>query len=143
MAYRERVAWMLLLSILVTLGPYLIYVYMVQQNQPMPMPGFDQLKIYAVASSSFALLVGLGYWVLRVKYPSEAKTPADERDNAIERHTYRIGYVILLTGIIYVGIFKPFVASGWPIVNDAIAIVFIAEVVRDIIIVRSYYVQRS
>lgn len=143
MAYRERVAWMLLIAISVSLGPYLAYVYFFQGGEPIPTPGFDQLKLYAVASSAFAILVGLGYLTLRLRYPKEAKVPADERDTAIEHRSYRVGYVILLTGMIIVGIYKPFVASGWSIVNDAIAVVFIAEVVRDILIVRNYYVQRS
>ncbi|MBP7093851.1 MAG: hypothetical protein KBB72_07350, partial [Candidatus Kapabacteria bacterium] len=69
--------------------------------------------------------------------------PADERDAVIERQSYRAGYFVLLTGIIIVGIYKPFVESGWSIVNDSICIVFITEVVRDTIIVRNYYKQRS
>ncbi|HRK04690.1 MAG TPA: hypothetical protein PLW14_06285 [Chlorobiota bacterium] len=143
MAYRERVAWMLLGSILVSLGPYLVYVYGFQRDEVIPMPGFDQLKLYGVAASMFAMLVGLGYLVLRLKYPTEAKAPADERDTTIERQSYRVGYMILLTGMMAVGIYKPFVANGWSIVNDAICIIFIAEVVRDVMIVRNYYVQRS
>ncbi|HLP29462.1 MAG TPA: hypothetical protein VK147_12535 [Candidatus Didemnitutus sp.] len=143
MAYRERIAWMMLLSMIVTLGPYLIYVYGFQQNVLIPMPGFEQLKLYGIASSAFAVFVGLGYLVLRLKYPAEAKVPADERDVTIERQSYRAGYWILLTGIIIVGIYKPFVESGWSIVNDAICVVFITEFVRDTIIVRNYYKQRS
>lgn len=143
MAYRERVAWMLLISISVTLGPYLIYVYGFQQGVEIPMPGFSQLMIYGVASSAFAVLVGLGYLTLRLKYPADAKAPADERDTTIEHQSYRVGYVILLTGMIIVGVYKPFVEAGWSIVNDAICIIFIAEVVRDIMIVRNYYVQRA
>jgi hypothetical protein len=142
MSYRERLAWMYLVAIVVTLGPYLFYALVIQNGEHIPMPGFGQLMIYAVASSTFAVLVGIGYLVLRLKYPAEAKAPADERDTAIERYSYRVGYFILLTGVIIVGIYKPFVADGWSIVNDAIAIVFIAEVTRDIIIVRQYRTQR-
>ena len=143
MAYRERIAWMMLLSMVVSLGPYLIYVYVFQQGVEIPMPGLHQLLIYGIASSTFAVLVGLGYLVLRMKYPKEAKVPPDERDNTIERQSYRVGYFILLTGMIIVGIYKPFVDRGWSIVNDAICIVFISELVRDTIIVRNYYKQRS
>ncbi|MBK6420265.1 MAG: hypothetical protein IPH85_14040 [Ignavibacteria bacterium] len=143
MAYRERIAWMMLASIVTTLGPYLIYVYGFQQGVEIPMPGFEQLKLYGIASSAFAVFVGLGYLVLRLRYPIEAKVPADERDAVIERQSYRAGYFVLLTGIIIVGIYKPFVESGWSIVNDSICIVFITEVVRDTIIVRNYYKQRS
>lgn len=143
MSYRERLAWMYLVAIVVTLGPYLFYALVIQRGVVIPMPGFQQLAIYAVASSTFAVLVGIGYLVLRLRYPDEAKELADERDTAIERYSYRVGYFILLTGMIIVGIYKPFVADGWSIVNDAIAIVFIAEVTRDIIIVRQYRTQRS
>ncbi|RPI66833.1 MAG: hypothetical protein EHM43_10690, partial [Ignavibacteriae bacterium] len=100
MSYRERLAWMYLIAIVVTLGPYLFYALVIQRGVEIPMPGFGQLMIYAVASSTFAVLVGVGYLVLRLKYPAEAKVPADERDTAIERHSYRVGYFILLTGVI-------------------------------------------
>lgn len=143
MAYRERIAWMMLLSMVVSLGPYLIYVYGFQQGVEIQMPGFSQLWIYGIASSTFAVLVGLGYLVLRLRYPIEAKAPPDERDSMIERQSYRVGYIVLLTGMIIVGIYKPFVEHGWSIVNDAICVVFISELVRDTIIVRNYYKQRS
>lgn len=142
MAYRERIAWMYLLAMLATLGPYLLFALVVQHGEVIPMPGFRQLLIYGIASSAFAILVGVGHIVLRLRYPLEAKESADERDQEIERRSYRVGYIILLTGMIIVGIYKPFIESGWSIVNDGICMIVISETVRGMIIVLNYRRQR-
>ncbi|MBK6418703.1 MAG: hypothetical protein IPF79_05880 [Ignavibacteria bacterium] len=67
-----------------------------------------QLKLYGIASSAFAVFVGLGVPGIAIGvYPIEAKVPADEiRDAVIERRSYRAGYFVLLTGIIIVGIYN-------------------------------------
>ena len=89
MAYREKVAWLMFFSMAVTLGPYLIYVYVVQNGQPIPLPGIGQLKLYAAAAITWAVLIGAGHLFLRLKFPSETRAPADERDHEIVRRSFR------------------------------------------------------
>jgi len=142
MGYREKVAWLMFSSMAVTLGPYLIYVCVVQNGQPIPLPGIDQLKLFATAAVSWAVIIGTGHLFLRLKFPSEARAPADERDHEIERRSFRIGYFILIIGMIVVGIFKPFYSVGWSIINGAIFMIAVAEFIRYLTIVHSYRKQR-
>jgi len=142
MTYREKVAWLMFSSMVVTLGPYLIYVYVVQNGQPIPLPGIGQLQLYAIAAVSWAIVIGVGHLFLRLKFPSEAKARADERDHEIERRSFRIGYFILIIGMIVVGIFMPFYSAGWSVINGAIFMIAAAEFVRYLTIVHSYRKQR-
>lgn len=142
MGYREKVAWLMFCSMAVTLGPYLIYVYVVQNGQSIPLPGIDQLKIYAIAAVSWAVIIGAGRLFLRLKFPDEDRAPADERDHEIERRSFRIGYFILIIGMVVVGIFKPFYSIGWSIINGAIFMIAVAEFVRYLTMIHSYRKQR-
>ncbi|MCE7033568.1 hypothetical protein LY625_13275 [Lysobacter sp. GX 14042] len=142
MGYREKVAWLMFSSMAVTLGPYLIYVYVVQNGQPIPLPGIGELKLYATAAVSWAVIIGTGHLLLRLKFPSDTRTPADERDHEIERRSFRIGYFILIIGMIVIGIFKPFYSAGWSIINGTILMIAVAELVRYLTIVHSYRKQR-
>jgi len=42
----------------------------------------------------------------------DAMVPADERYQVIERKSYRVGYFILLTGMIVVGVYKPLIEDS-------------------------------
>lgn len=64
--------------------------------------------------------------------------PADERDRAIARRSLSAACYTLLTGMVLVGIWMPFTSRGWTIVNAAIAMIVLAELVHYAVAVWSY-----
>jgi len=137
MPYREKTAWLMLVAIAVTFGPYFAYVA-TSLDPAVPMPNFRLLGLYAIAAVGQVIIIGIGHLVLRLRNPDEARTPLDERDRAIKSRSISVSYYIMMFGMILVGIIMPFLASGWEIVNPAIATITIAEVVGYCITIGSY-----
>lgn len=139
MSYREKCAWLMLIAILITFGPYFIIVATsFSPAADAPMPNMRLLSLYASAAISQMLIIGVGHIVLRWLNPEEAKMPLDERDRDIKRNAVSVAYYILISGMILVGVIMPFLADGWEIANPAIATIAIAEVVHYTITVISY-----
>ncbi len=128
MAYREKVAWLSLLAMGLSFGPYFAWTAISPPGNEVP--NLPLMATYAVTAIGYGLLLGMGHLVLRMRSGREARLPADERDLAIERRSSQVAYYVLMGLTLYVGGYKPFVSQGWDIVNDAIAAVVIAEVVR-------------
>jgi hypothetical protein len=139
MPYREKIAWLSLIAIAVTLGPYFVGAAVSPRGSGLP--GLDYLILFAAAGLAQALLVGLGRWYLRRRSPLDARTPPDERDRAIDRRSVATAYYVLIVGVIIVGVVMPFNASGWDIVNAALFAVTVAEVVHYACVVTNYRLQ--
>ena len=141
MPYREKVAWLSLLSILVVFIPYFTWSAM---HPPGPeIPNFKQMAFYAVASLSWAAILGVGHLVLRSSSRVEAKLPMDERDIAIAHKARGYAYGVLITGMILVGGFMPFTNGGWEIANTAFFMIVLAEAVFSACIIRAYRRQHA
>ena len=141
MPYREKVAWLSLLSILVVFIPYFTWSAM---HPPGPeIPNLKQMAFYAVASLSWAAILGIGHLVLRSSSRVEAKLPMDERDIAIAHKARGYAYGVLITGMILVGGFMPFTNGGWEIANTAFFMIVLAEAVFSAAIIRSYRRQNA
>lgn len=135
MPYREKIAWLSLLAIALTYGPYFALVL---TDPPGPVPDLEQLKRFGItAVAQMVLLLG-GRLALRLHSPEDAREPADERDRAIEVRSQRIAYFVLMSGAVWGGVVLPFFASGWTIVNHVLAAVVISEVTAYGIAVHSY-----
>jgi hypothetical protein len=98
----------------------------------------EQLGRFAGTVIAQMLILGVGHFVLRRIAPEDARTPADERDRAIERRSRRVAYYVLIVGVIQAGVVLPFYATGWTIVNAAVAAIVVAEAVHYGMTVRSY-----
>lgn len=137
MAYREKMAWIELLGMVVAYGAYFIAVGMVD-----PAPGRDATLIYCglfgAATVVRLLILGIGWLVLRTQSPAEARAKPDERDRAISRRSGTVAYYVLLSLMLWVGVIKPLLASGWEVANSALAAIIIAEIVRQAVAVISY-----
>ena len=137
MPYREKTAWLSLIAMAITFGPY----FAISAAGVLPgdaMPNLRQLGLYAAAAIVQMLILGAGYLYFRRGSPEEARIPPDERDRAIAAHAVSAAYYVLITGMILVGVIMPFISSGWTIVNAALLTIVIAEVVRDGIVVACY-----
>ena len=136
MPYREKVAWLSLISMVVVFLPYFVWV---KSHPPTEaLPDLRQMALYAAVSLTWALILGVGHWCLRRQAPEEARLPLDERDRAIQHRSRTIAYYVLLTGMILVGCVMPFTASGWKIVQAAVFMIVLAEAVNDGSVVYHY-----
>lgn len=141
MPYREKVAWLSLLSMLAVFIPYFSWTAL---HPPGPeIPNFGQMALYAVTSLSWAALLGIGHLLLRWRAPGEAKLPMDERDIAIAHKARGYAYGVLIAGMILVGGMMPFTNGGWEIANAAFFMIVLAEAVFSIGIIRAYRRQHA
>lgn len=137
MSHREKVAWLSLLAMALTFGPYFLLTALAPLPES-PLASPHGLGRFAVTAVAQMLLLGGGHLLLRLRAPQEARVPADERDRAIERRAMRAAYYVLITGMIVVGVVMPFERSGWALVNAALAGIVLAEVVHYGVAVWSY-----
>lgn len=136
MPYREKTAWLSLIAMTVTFGPYFTFVAM--RSIPATLPNLRQLGLFAVAAIVQMLILGAGHLYLRLGSPQDARTPADERDRAIMRRSISSAYYVLIAGMILVGCVMPFNSNGWSIINAALFMIVAAEVVHYGVVVVSY-----
>jgi hypothetical protein len=134
--YREKTAWLSLIAMAVTFGPYFTIVAM--RSLPGALPNLRQLELFAVAAIAQMLILGAGHLYLRRGSPQDARTPPDERDRAIMRRSISSTYYVLIGGMILVGCVMPFSSSGWSIINAALVMIVAAEVVHYGVVVLSY-----
>jgi hypothetical protein len=137
MPYREKTAWLSLLAMVVTFGPY--FTATATRALPgEPMPNLRQLSWLAVTATIQMLILGVGHLYLRRGAAQEARMPLDERDQAITRRSVSSAYYVLIAGMILVGCVMPFNSSGWSIINAALFMIIAAEVVHHGVVVLSY-----
>ena len=137
MPYREKVAWLSMLAMLFTFGPYFTLVasgYFPEK----PLPDLRQLAGYAITAAVQVTILVIGHIVLRRKNRLDSKVPADERDIAIKQRSVSAAYYVLITGMILVGVIMPFTSSGWEIVNSALFMIVLAELVQFGMVVMGY-----
>ena len=136
MPYRERVAWLSLPSVLSGFIPYFTWTSL---HPPGPeIPNLRQMALYACASLSWAVMLGIGHLLLRRSSPFEAKLPMDERDIAIAHKARGYAYGVLIAGMILVGGVMPFTNGGWEIANTAFFMIVLAEGVFSALIIHAY-----
>jgi hypothetical protein len=137
MPYREKTAWLSLLAMAVTFGPYFVMIG-TRFLPSEPMPNLRLLGFFAVTAIGQMLILGVGHLYLRLRSTQEARMPLDERDQAIMRRSISSAYYVLIAGMILVGCVMPFNSNGWSIINAALFMIVAAEVVHYGIIVFSY-----
>jgi hypothetical protein len=125
MSFREKNAWIMLLSML---GISAFYFWSVRhhgpQNGPFPLGG---LLVTLVA----LVVVQVGLTIaVAIAAPSEAKAPRDERDKLIDLRSMRVAYSGLATSVAFACFFG---ALDPPIVfgtNSLLFILVTAEILR-------------
>lgn len=132
MAWREKQALLALSVMVVAYGAYFALVTASERSM------LDMLLLFGGVAIAQAVIMIAGSILLAVQAGKEARAKADERDRAIDRRGTRIGYFVLLTGMIVVGIVMPFSKQGWQISNAALLALVAAEIVRYGVVVVSY-----
>jgi hypothetical protein len=137
MPYREKTAWLTLGAIVCTLGPYFAIVAQ-RGHGAAALPDLRQLALFALAVAVQVVILAAGHAYLALRWPQDARTPADERDRAITSRSITFAYYVLIAGMMTVGCIMPFNSSGWTIINAALAMIVLAELVHYGVIVFSY-----
>jgi hypothetical protein len=142
MSYREKMAWLALIGMVVAYGPYFAFVGKGPTSWE-PLPRLHPLSVFALVSVVRMLILGVGYLYLRLGTPADERPPLDERDRAIEGRSMSSAYYVLMAGMIVVGCFMPFSDTGWTIVNATIFWIVAAESVHYGVVVASYRMQAA
>lgn len=137
MPYREKIAWLSLMAMAFTFGPYFAIIGLGGVESG-PLPNLRLLGLLAATVAAQALILGVGHLYLRIRSREDARTPADERDRAIMRRSIGSAYYVLIAGMILVGCVMPFNSGGWTIINAALLAIVTAEIVHYGLIVLSY-----
>jgi hypothetical protein len=127
--FREKIAWIELVGMTLAYGGYFIAVELAKP------PILTMILLFAAATAVRLLILGGGYLALA----SASRTPADERDRAVDRRASSIAYLVLLAAMILVGVIMPFGGETGPrVANSALAGVVLAELVRHGAVVFGY-----
>ncbi len=136
MAFREKMAWLTLGTMLVAYGIYFGIV------GPAARFGEDRMVdiiwSFGLVAAAHAVATIVGAVAIAILSRKEASAPADERDRAIARRGGTIGYYVLIVGMIVVGVVMPFSEPPWKIVNTALLAIVIAELVHQAVVLLSY-----
>jgi hypothetical protein len=135
--HREKTAWLTLIAIVVTFGPYFALVSS-RGHAAGAMPDLHQLGLFALVVIAQAIILAAGHTILAIVSPADAQAPPDERDRAITSRSITFAYYVLIVGMIVVGCVMPFNSGGWTIINAALAMIVAAEVVHYGVIAISY-----
>jgi hypothetical protein len=136
MAFREKLAWLELATMLVA---YIVYFGFVG-----PAVGFGERRMldivwsFGPVAAAHGIAVIAGAIFIAVTAKKEARARADERDRAIARRGATIGYYVLIVGVIVVGGIMPFTEPAWKIVNAALLAIVLAEIVNNVVVLLSY-----
>jgi len=136
MGYREKIAWLALIGMVIGYAPFFAAL---QHEAGVGGPTIGRfLILFAIASAvRVAIEIG-GRIVVMVRLGREGREPPDERDRAIAARSSSFAYLALLTGMIIVGVFMPFSSQGIAIVTAALFAIVAAELIRYLAIVLSY-----
>jgi uncharacterized membrane protein len=137
MPFREKTAWLSLFAMLVTFGPYFSFVA-TSTLPSQPMPNLRLLSWFAMTVITQVIILVAGNIYLAIRYRQEARLPLDERERDIMRRSVNFAYYVLIVGMILVGCVMPFTSGGWTIVNAALFMIVIAELVHYGMVVFSY-----
>ncbi|NML06394.1 hypothetical protein [Sphingomonas sp. G-3-2-10] len=137
MAYREKLAWIELIGMVLAYGPYFIAVGIVD-----PVGARDTtltyVGLFAAATVVRLLILGGGWLTLRIRLGAEARAQPDERERAIAGRSATIGYYVLLSLMLWAAVILPLLESGWKVANSGLAAIVIAEIVRHAVTVVGY-----
>lgn len=136
MAYREKIAWLSLLAMVVAYTCYFSIVGPMMHRGEWR--GMQFLALLAGILITQAIVVIIGSIAITIGSGRDGRAPADERDRAIARRGASIAYYFLMVGMILVGCVMPFNQHGWSLINAALFMLAVAEVVRYGMIVTSY-----
>jgi hypothetical protein len=117
---------------------YVVYFAVAYSGSIEGLPNLRLLAVYAAAMGLQLTILGIGTLMIRRSSGTEARANPDERDRAIGNRAAARAYYVMMTGLVFTGIYLPFTQAGWQIVHAALATFILSEVVRCVTIISSY-----
>jgi hypothetical protein len=127
MSFREKSAWITLIAILFVSAFYFLHA-------PTPFnrvaPGLWELHVLALAITLFIGIEVIAYIVLFLRYPKDARTPKDEREQLIDLKATRLAAYVFVLGT-FLSILTPYHgANGFAVGMYVVFAFAIAEIVN-------------
>ena len=107
MSFREKSAWVTLLTFLLVFAVYVTHVPRLLN----PNPGTWELHVIALCIGAFIVIEVVAHIVLYVRFPKDARTPKDERERLIDLRATRLAAYVYVIGT-FVAILAGSHASG-------------------------------
>ena len=130
----ETRAWFALWGMCPT---YAIYFALQVADPPWLDTLLERIACLAATSLAYAAVAITGALVTAGRARDQGLM-ADERDRAIDAYATRIAYFVLMAGAVLSGMVMPFNNGGWKIVNAALLAIVLAEVLKNLLIIRGY-----
>jgi hypothetical protein len=123
MSFREKSTWISFVLLLMLLGGYVWPLYKASSGQT---DGGDLLGYYHNLLIAFVALQVLLHVIVLVQSPRDARTPKDERERSIELKAFRIGFYVLVVGVLaatFVGLHvaSPYLVGYWMLASLMVA----------------------
>jgi uncharacterized membrane protein len=128
MSFREKSAWIMILSMLGVYGFYFGTLSRVAAAGRADSFHYGSLlaeTVFALVIVQIVLTV-----VIAVFNPRDAKTPRDEREQMIALKSTRFAFYVLSSGALCVCLYAAFYPSGFYIVNGLLFVLVLSEVAR-------------
>lgn len=135
MNFREKTAW---LNVIAMLAAYTLYFGLLLSGHPAGREVFPMLWLFGSIAAAHAVTVIIGTIILSARTPRSERQRADERDRAIRRRGATLAYYVLLVGMMFVGVYMPFVEGGVRLANCGLFAIVAAELVNSIVVLMSY-----
>lgn len=126
MPYREKIAWISVISTIVIWGGFFGFMAMTRGR----VPGFTYALAFVGAVVLQAILVATAAIVTAIVSPKEASASLDERDRTISRRAYALAYPVLLTLVLCVAGSMHFGMSKIGMAYGIMGAIIIAEIVH-------------
>lgn len=135
MSYREKLAWLMLGATLVSFATYFAVAY---SGSIEGLPNLRLLAVYAGAMMLQLVILGVGRIFIGMTSGKESKAKPDERDRAIAHRAGHRAYYVMMTGLVFTGVYLPFTEVGWHIVHAALLTYVVSEIVRYWVVISAY-----
>jgi uncharacterized membrane protein len=127
MSFREKSAWVTVISILLVLALYVTHV----RNPLEPDPGLWELHVAAITFAAFIVIDVIAHIVLYWRFWKDARTPKDERERLIDLKATRLAWYVFVVGTLIAIVTTPHHgASGFGVMIFVLFAFAIAEVVN-------------
>ena len=126
MTFKEKMAWLSVITTIVVWGAYFGFLLTTARH----LPGPGQFGGFIAAVIVQTGLVTVGAIVSAVLSPRDAGAESDERDKAVSRRAYAFAYPVLLSLIVCVAASMHFGMDARGMTYEIMASIVIAEIVH-------------
>ena len=126
MSFREKSAWVTLVSILLVSALYVFHVPAILE----PHPSMWVLHVIGLCLAAFIVIEVVAHVVLYLRFPKEARTPKDERERLCDLRATRLAAYVYVVGS-FVAVFGGLHgASGFGVGVGVLLSFVVAEIVN-------------